>query len=46
MAIEKVELMHDCFPKHLHMGTAQTIEKLKFVRPSRNKIQLTKHEMD
>ena len=23
MAMEKVELMHECFPKHLHMGTAR-----------------------
>ena len=23
MAIENGELMHECFPKHLHMGTAR-----------------------
>ena len=27
MAIEKVELMHECFPKHLCMGTARTKDK-------------------
>ena len=25
-AIEKVELMHECFPKHLRMGTARMKE--------------------
>ena len=26
MAREKVELVHECFPKHLHMGTARMKE--------------------
>ena len=26
MAIEKVELMHECFPKHLSMATARMKE--------------------
>ena len=45
MAIEKVELTHECFPKHLRMGTARMKEsketeegKQKRVKMERNKI--------